>query len=549
MRYRGSRALLVSALALAWLVAGAAEAQIAGVWLKDEKTAKRYKKWVRQKEGRFFIPGEPWVGLDYNPETNGFNRVQNQPISLIWLDNAKPDARPYKLDEARRRIDINKKAIVMIQPGDLPAGNYAWMVMRDESLEGLRRAWSTLEADLEALTTATKGLKKGTPEYAGAWERVARMQARQQSWLRSTWRGEAAAKMDKAVAKTWKKAAAKQAKDKAREAGRTHDVDAEEMAALNAALREVDPLAAFKLLGLESAHIRITYPDTMSTAAVAGLLKMGEEVIADFRAEYVRPHLDWVADKIPDKVFQHFVFLPSARAREGLYEKFYKLSWGSGVDRQRSLGVKGSGSRGVRGIEYFSYWLHDGVDTAGIVTHRLGHTLMNLHFARGRRGENQPWLGEAFGYAVSYNYLNKNTVTCVAWGKNEYARAKVEEVDKPIELGLRAKFTSLALDEGLPVTRLFTMKLFEMNGVDLAKAWSFLDFLVREKPRQGLEFLVALVGHAKQGAKTSGLVEKARQDANGIFNATAGQDVYDILEHDWRAYAEALRASGFGADD
>ena len=57
------------------------------------------------------------------------------------------------------------------------------------------------------------------------------------------------------------------------------------------------------------------------------------------------------------------------------------------------------------------------------------------------------------------------------------------------------------------------------------------------------------MGHAKQGAKTSGLVEKARQDANGIFNATAGQDVYDILEHDWRAYAEALRASGFGADD
>jgi hypothetical protein len=58
----------------------------------------------------------------------------------------------------------------------------------------------------------------------------------------------------------------------------------------------------------------------------------------------------------------------------------------------------------------------------------------------------------------------------------------VKEGTKPTaEQGLRATFIDLALRHGPPVGRLMQLTLVDMEAGDVAKGWSVIEWLAREK--------------------------------------------------------------------
>src|SRR5690606_15770869 len=136
----------------------------------------------------------------------------------------------------------------------------------------------------------------------------------------------------------------------------------------------------------------------------------------------------------------------------------------SGGSRRRLFGAP-------EHLDYFK--LDENTDLEGIVTHGLGHHLVAVHYNMNRRNDSQDWLREGCALYLSLEYLGRNTVTCKAFAPpSRYVHEKGKEAEKTLQVGLRAYFNSLALEQGPPIDRLAMKKLFEMEDGDLAKSWS-----------------------------------------------------------------------------
>jgi len=94
------------------------------------------------------------------------------------------------------------------------------------------------------------------------------------------------------------------------------------------------------------------------------------------------------------------------------------------------------------------------------------------------------------------------------------------------------------LDEGQRIDRVMLKDLASMENPDLAKAWSFVEYLARTGGVEGQQWLRTACELAPARAT---FMDKLRAFSEGLYGIS-GQDVYKVLDDRWRAYAEGQRA-------
>jgi hypothetical protein len=105
-------------------------------------------------------------------------------------------------------------------------------------------------------------------------------------------------------------------------------------------------------------------------------------------------------------------------------------------------------------------------------------------------------------------------------------------------VGYRDIMTKVALDEGQRIDRVMLKNLADMENPDLAKAWSFVEYMARAGGVEGQLWLRTACELAPTRAT---FMDKLRTFSEGLYGVT-GQDVYKVLDDLWRAYAEGQRA-------
>jgi len=192
-----------------------------------------------------------------------------------------------------------------------------------------------------------------------------------------------------------------------------------------------------------------------------------------------------------------------------------------------------------------SYWKYNpDSDLEGMVAHELGHVLAQLQYNLSMtKPLAQDWLLEGAGFYVSLEFLGRNSVTCKQFKETHYVHEKKKEGERDMKLGLRDYYNALALDSGPSIDKLALKDLYSLDEADVAKSWSFFDFLVKKEGKEGQLFLRAACATSKDKAT---FIQKWREKANQIFAIDNG-DVFKAIDTRWRAFAESGQETGDAA--
>ena len=151
----------------------------------------------------------------------------------------------------------------------------------------------------------------------------------------------------------------------------------------------------------------------------------------------------------------------------------------------------------------------------------------------------QDWLEEAVGYHIAFEYLGRNDETCHAFqGVDRYAGGVVGEGTREevtIQLGERYLFNQLALEEGRRIEQVAPMTLYQMGDADLAKAWSFYDYVIREEGKRGQLWLRSACELARIPDRP---FLPAWREASAALLEVGPAEVFRVMDDRWRAFAE-----------
>ncbi len=518
------------------LFSGLLPAQILKVRLRDSKVERRYKAFLSRIGDRYFIVGEPKAGIDIKP--GSINIVGGKSIELWVLDPRRPDKLPYKMGRKGELEPTGKRSFVVIPRSDLASSRTASFLMEDQTLPGIAGEYRLRSEEIAAIRRKIKKAKKATQEWFRLQRHLLDRMERFRLWLEALSFEKPAKKILAELSKEAKRLKDDGYRERARSAlASIRQIPVPED--LDEAAREI---TGTEYKAFESQHVRLFFPTgVMEPAAAKNLLKFGENIIEGFRREFCDPYVprsdddDGIEDEIPDDVFAVFLWVPDSDASyERYYTEYLGGSWGTGERKKRHLQARGTEARGLHGFPYVHYWrLRDQVDFEGQLAHGLGHNLMQIQFCRGAPGSREDWMREGMAYYTSFEYLGRNTVTCVAFKMKTYDRAPGPEGKKTVAEGRRAAFNELALSKGPPLHRLVSMDLADMEDPDLAKGWSFFDFIARKLGRKGVLWLRAACFEA---GKKDGFVERLRGRTKEIFELTEG-DALGWLDAQWKAYA------------
>ena len=510
-------------------------AQVIALYLKDKpKVLKKYADRLVHVNGKPAVLGEIRVGLEMT-ET-GFTTDRKSSPELWVADPAKPELEAYALDRRGKIKAGSKQCILRLDWSHIQDNPYAAIVMRHDSLPSLSREYVLHREKLGAFRESRDRLDRTTTEWAAHHVRYVAGLERLQKWCSSTLWPKYARKMDKEIKKESK--AHRGAAIRAR-----HD---QALASLKDGelkpklIKAIDKFSdgADTFLVRETQHLRVVFIDLVDADAVDEALLLGEEIIEGFRAEFVDPFLgDEYEDYVPDGLFHEFFITPPGDEAVVAYTKaLYGLGWSN--NRQVRLEMGGASLDGDRRKRYRNWYKHrDQLDLQGIVAHGLGHSLAGHHYGNGRI--RQDWLTEALGYHISFEYLGRNTVTCKAFGEDPEGYVKRErkakEGEKTVGEGRREVYNRVALELGQPIQKLARRTLYEMDDADLAKAWSFFDYIARAEGKPGQQWLRA-AADAADDPQT--FVNNWREAAAEILGVEPGL-AFTILEDRWRAFASA----------
>jgi hypothetical protein len=528
------RSLLLSLLALVSL-ASVAEAQIIAVHFKDAKAAKKFKKHLVEYNGEEVLIGEPKVGFKYIADTNTLTFIPNGSNELFIVDPDNPGEFAYFLVDGEKQ-EASKKNKLMVQGHQIERLS---MVSRDESLPGLTREYLIRREQLEEFRVARDAAEKGTVPWLAAHRRLVTSMERLLGWLSQAGFPGALKDLEKEIGKEQKavrdeglQARYKTALDSIKPGkvpeefdGYSHDISGG---------KDV-------FHGYESQHIRLYYLTEggksdqrhVSDAQAKLLIQKGEEIIEGFRAEFVDPYLDEdYAEYIPDDVIVSFAFFPDDPE---VFQSYAGPLYGRKQD-QENRDIKGGRAVGGMPAHIRFYWRLSDTDLEGIVCHGLGHALSTRHYGQGRTNLEQDWLEEAVGNQLSYEYLGRNNVTCL--GLRDKPTYKKREASKPgektVAFGRRATYNQLALEQGTNIQQIALKKLYELADADLAKGWSFYDYVARKEGKAGQQWLRAA---GQFSTRRDTFIEKWRDAAAEILGVSAGE-AFKVVEERWRAYAE-----------
>lgn len=526
-------------LSLLATLAPAASAQVIAVHFKDAKAAKKYKDHLSEYRGESVVIGEPRTGIVYKPESNSLNFIPNGSNQLFVVDPKHPEVFAYLTDANDERVPTSKKNLLTIQGHHIEKLS---MLMRDQTLPGLTKEYNIREAQIEEFRAARAKHDPATREWQAAHVRLVTSMERLIGWLEATGFPGAIKGLRKALKKEEKQArgmALRARAEKAQESIRECDVP-ERLAELS---QEISG-GRDRFQGRESQHLRIYFTDLLTAEEVEAALALGETVIEGFRAEFVDPYLsESYPDHIPDRLFLELLFLPpDLESYERYTTGFYGISW----RENRESRLASSGGRSVGGVPrpiFREYWKVEDTDLQGILCHSLGHALASLHYSGGLH-LSQDWLSEATGYQVSFEYLGRNNVTCKGFHKEKTGYLKREkerkvEGEKTVALGRREVYNEVALAQGRAIDQIALKILFELEDADLAKSWSFYDYICRKEGQAGQEWLRAAGEHSK---KRRDFIKNWREAAAEILGVPASE-AFRSLEARWRAYAESEQST------
>lgn len=531
-----SAALVLSVFAM---FSAAAPAQIVYVKVKDAKSLqKRFPANTIDLRGDTVLVGEMKSGVTF---TGGrFNYTgDNGNNEFYVVNNGDPAVVPYDVVDGAAVPGKVKNGVVTLKGKEIADIQY---LLRNTSLYGLAREYAQRKLAVATLLKARDVNKSATPEWLLAHARYVTELERLQAWLANTIYPEAAKKLQPDIDKQ-RKSVAKEA----REQRLAESLASVKVAAVPPRLDEVAkavaPSAKFRVV--DSRHLRITCLDSISEVQAKELAELGEKIIDGFRVSAVDPWLgDDFKDTIPDTQFIEFWFGPDdANAHEHFLTDYYGLSWGDHKE-QRVAALSGAYRR-KQSPEYLEYWkIADNKDFDGIVAHDLGHVLANLHWNQGRpdsSGALPDFLFEGLAYELSLSWLGRNSVTCKEFVQEQYAKPKGQnEVANSIRMGELELYSKVALENGPPVDALIRKPLHQMSDGDLAKSWSFVEFLLSQKNKPGQLFLRQLCDViSKSGLSNSQIRELAEKS----FSVT-NQDVFKVLDEQWKAHVELLQKNG-----
>lgn len=524
---------LLTALALL-LCTSLAQAQIYAVSFKDEKVARKYKSNLVVIGGESVVVGEAKFAIFI--DENSINYAGNGRNELWVADPADPSFVPYtyKGDE---RVPSHQKGVLSISGEHIKKIS---VLIREQSLAGLSSEYAGRLATIADISSERDLAVKASREWFMAHQRLISHYERLHTWLAGTCYPLAAKKVEKEIERQRKSVAA--------------DALAERLAKAKASIKTVDtPTDLAKAAEVatagrmtfkvqESLHARILYRNEISDERVRALLEFAEEIIDGFRGDCVDPYLDTdFEDKIPDRMFTEWCFGPDEIPEfERFGNEYYRIDWTK--NREERLKVAGSPRTRSLPPESVHYWKYTAdSDLEGMVAHDLGHDLTALHYNLSlTRGTNQDWLFEGVGFYLSLEFLGRNSVTCKAFNESRYVHEKKTPGERKEQMGLRDYYNALALDFGPAIDKLAPKELFTFEDPDVAKAWSFFDYLVKKEGKQGQRFLRSA---CKLANDKPTFIQKWREQANELFGVPQG-DVFKQIDDRWRKFAETGQETG-----
>lgn len=507
-----------------------ADAQVIFIHFKNEKLAKNYDEYLSSYQNEPAIICEPKEGFTLTDEKltySGGPEAKN----VVWVtDPAKPQNVPYEMKGAAKVTAKGGKIISI--PGDSIARiGYVDKLL---TLEGVAIEYRLRTDSLKELRAARDASKKGERDWFAGHGRVVQKLDGLVSWLNQMGYGPAA-KKHKSELERERKTVAKEASAAREKAALASVTKVETPEHLNDVAKDiVGPKEKYHVR--ESLHGRIVYPLSLVTDAQAEhALELMEQLIEGFRKQFVDPYLDEdYPDYIPDTVFGEFFYMQSdVVAYERFYGEYYGLHFATDRKEERlKMGATG-GRVGRAFLHYAKYGEQHDLD--GDITHVTGHWLAELHYGNGNLGSNHDWLREALGYYLSFEYIGRNSLTCFNWAKAEYAKPPEQEGKKTVQLGQKGGFNELALATGPALDQLFIRELSQFTDADLAKAWSFYDYIAKKTKREGQMFLRILCFAAIRGK--SGFLERERAQLETLMGIEGKRDVYGVLDERWKAFA------------
>lgn len=520
--------------ALACLASGGS-AQLLAVVFKDPKDANKFKQHLVSFQGKQVLVGEPFKFVSIDMEKNEISKSRDKPLEFLVADPGDPSKVPYKFEGDLKVVSVKKQLI------SIPEPQVEELVFYDRSnnLIGLAADYADKKAQIDQLEKERDKETRNTPEWLTAHRRMVAGMEQLRSWLERSVFAEAGRKLDAEIVRERKQIDETSA---ARGIAAKASIKVLPTPETLVAAAQAISGGSDKFKSQESLHARIVYRDGIPDARVRELLELAEEMIEGFRVEFVDPHRDAAfVDHIPASQFVEWWFGPDdIDKHERYFTDFYGQDWGD--KKKERLETKGAGARRTTGPTFLHYWrAADDEDIEGDLAHTLGHTLSRLHYDQNREGLAQPWLEEAVGFYLAFEWLGRNTVSCKPFSDaSVYGHQVKQAADKTAQEGLRDWFNALALDSGPTIDRLATKTLLEMGDADLAKSWSFYDFLARETGKQGQLFLRDACDAARLG-KT--FISDWRAKSEKVFEIT-GQDVFGVLDKRWREFALVGQETG-----
>ena len=524
---------------LAVLFCGLAPAQIIGLELKNAKTAKKYKKWTIEKKGKPMIVGYPLEGIEVTPDGQ-MNRGSVKFIKLVVAHPKRPDLEIMRATK-KGPIVVRKKSIVDIEVWDLPAEGGMHLLMRGESLIGLRTEYLRRIEEIEDAESRlrSKDLKLGSEMWFTIHRGVLADLDKLEIWLRQTLWPSAAKGIARSYTKWLKragKAAARYRIDLARKSIKDDPVSDDFLKFARSA-----GFGGVRWYGVRANHVRIISKKQIAKAANENHVLLAERIVEGFRADYVEPYLgEHDEDPIPRDLLVDYYLLPNDQE---LAAKMMRRYQGQKLSDQEAgvMGIARAPSRD--GGLFIQQWrTAESDDIEGLVAYSMGQMLCAIVF-NDRQLSGPGWMDIGFGYLTSFDYLNRNVITSFDWETNVYARQDPEEGEKTIQQGMRASFIGVALSCGRTVHDLMALRVAGMNDSDFAKAWSFLDFLVT-KHKPILWDMLHACGQCHDINTRRTDLERLRPRLEKLFKIEPKTtDVYRFLEEEWKKFAKNEQAS------
>ncbi len=522
------------------LCAPSASAEIFAISLKDSAPGKVYQKHLVSYRGMWVLMGEAKSGFVVDAKTGAVQWDTAGPNEMFVFDPKKPGAPAYYVKDAEK-VPSSRKHVLEVEGQHIER---SYPISRDQTLPGLSTQYEVAAERIKELRKERKAQPTQSAPWFHAHHRVVVALEAQERWLKSFGFSKEVGSIQRELEKERALALESPQTSRAENARASVRLGEVPEALLRVSKEEFGGKHVFHTV--ESEHFLMHYlvagnsdqRQHVSDEWALSLVHLAEQVVEGFRAEHVDPYIgEDYPDTISDGLLGTWFFGP-------FDDKAYLRYCAELLDFERSslageTVVSGEVAYGGSPVRYQFLWRLDQLDLDGAVCHQTGHVLAMMHYGSDEGPIRSAWLEESVANAMATQYMGHCGATC--WGIREGLGYLQREAQKPGKRGKalerRSMYDYIALTQGASIKSVALKRLYELGDVDLAKAWSFYDYVARFEGKQGQLFLRAAGEFSRIN---STLIENWRERAAEIYGVSQREGL-DGVETRWREHVEALR--------